>query len=154
LAASAAAALQFLSTFVSEPLISRITHRATDLSKFDSLVGNVDGLLRGLVLIWTLAAFGEEFVFRGYLLNRAADLGGRSSASWLVGLVGVSALFGLGHYYQGWTGAIDTTLTGLLLGGLYLATGRNLWAPILAHGISDTIALVLIFAGAVPGVGR
>ena len=33
---------------------------------------------------------------------------------------------------------------------LYLAAGRNLWLPILAHGFSDTIALALIYFGLVP----
>jgi membrane protease YdiL (CAAX protease family) len=39
-----------------------------------------------------------------------------------------------------------------LLGGLYLATGRNLTVPIVAHGITDTIDFVLIFLGLYPGM--
>jgi len=34
-------------------------------------------------------------------------------------------------------------------GVLYLKGGRNLWLPILAHGFSDTIGLVLIYLGLV-----
>jgi membrane protease YdiL (CAAX protease family) len=45
-------------------------------------------------------------------------------------------------------------VTGLLLGGLYLALGRNLWIPILTHGFSDTIALALIVLDLVPSLHR
>jgi len=43
-------------------------------------------------------------------------------------------------------------VTGLVLGGLYLAFGRNLWPAILAHGLSDTLALVMVVCGFTPGV--
>jgi membrane protease YdiL (CAAX protease family) len=42
---------------------------------------------------------------------------------------------------------IDSAYSGLVLGSVYLLTGRNLWACILAHGISDTVAVLAIFAG-------
>jgi membrane protease YdiL (CAAX protease family) len=41
---------------------------------------------------------------------------------------------------------------GLLLGLIYLRTGRNLAVPIIAHGVSDTIDFVLIFFGKYPGL--
>ena len=139
--------LQVLSEFVTEPLLTAITHQPPDVSEFRPLVGNVKLCLLFLVLVWTLAAFGEEMTYRGYVLNRAADLGDRSPWSWAAGLLFVALLFGFGHSYQGITGMIDTGIHGLLLGALYLASGRNLWACILAHGITDTIALALAFLG-------
>jgi membrane protease YdiL (CAAX protease family) len=110
-------------------------------------VGNVRLLALYLVVSWTLAAFGEEMTYRGYVLNRAADLGGRRPWAWAASLLFTMALFGFGHSYQGLPGMIDTGLHGLLLGALYLATGRNLWACILAHGVSDTIAFTGVFLG-------
>jgi membrane protease YdiL (CAAX protease family) len=65
----------------------------------------------------------------------------------------VSILFGFGHLYQGATGVADSTFTGLMA-GLYLGSGRNLWVPILAHGLSDTIGLLLIFFDLVPELRR
>lgn len=153
-AASAAVALQLLSEFVTEPLITRITHQPPDLSKFEPLVGNVKLLLVGFVVVWTLAAFGEELVYRGYILNRVAALGSGTTAAWIASGVSVSVLFGFGHLYQGAAGVADTTFTGLLLAGLYLAFGRNLWIPILTHGLSDTIALLLVFFDFVPELRR
>jgi membrane protease YdiL (CAAX protease family) len=154
IAALAALMLQLLSTYVTEPIITSMTGATTDLSRFRPLVGNVPLLLGGLLVVWTLAAFGEELTYRGYILNRAADLGGRRPAAWIAGLVSVSLLFGMGHLYQGPTGVADTTISGLLLGGLYLTFDRNLWIPILAHGFTDTIALFLVFFDLVPGVYR
>jgi membrane protease YdiL (CAAX protease family) len=151
---AAAVVLQLLSTFVTEPILTALTGQSTDLSMFRPLVGNVGWLLVGLLVVWTLAAFGEELVYRGYILNRAADLGGRSRAAWIVALVCVSVGFGLGHLYQGPTGVVDSTVSGLLLGGLYLAFNRNLWIPILTHGFTDTIALFLVFFDLVPNVYR
>lgn len=146
----AAVALQLASEYVTEPLIVWFTHRPTDLSSFKPLVGNVKLLLVGFALVWTLAAFGEELAYRGYLLNRFADLGAGTPAAWIASVLVVSGLFGVGHFYQGPTGIADTTFTALVMSGLYLAAGRNLWLPILTHGISNTIALLLVFFDLVP----
>jgi membrane protease YdiL (CAAX protease family) len=147
LGTSAGIFLQVLSELVTEPLLTALTHRPPDVSEFRPLVGNLKLCLLYLVLAWTLAAFGEEMAYRGYLLNRAADLGDRRSWAWIAGLLLVTALFGFGHSYQGLTGMIDTGIHGLLLGALYLATGRNLWACVVAHGVTDTIALTAVYLG-------
>ena len=143
-------ALQVLSECVTEPLVERLTGETADLSSFRSLVGNLPGALGMLALVWTLAAFGEEMAYRGYVLERAAALGHGSKRAYLVAMLLVSALFGLGHFYQGVAGVVGSTFSGLFFGALYLASGRNLWLPILAHGFSDTIALGLIYLGLVP----
>jgi hypothetical protein len=139
--------LQVLSEFITEPLLTAITHQPPDVSEFRPLVGNVKLCLLYLVLVWTLAAFGEEMTYRGYVLNRVADLGDRRPWAWAAGLLFVTVLFGFGHSYQGVTGMLDTGIHGLLLGALYLASGRNLWACVIAHGVTDTIALTLAFLG-------
>jgi membrane protease YdiL (CAAX protease family) len=40
---------------------------------------------------------------------------------------------------------VDTFIGGLVLGLLYLHARRNLWLPILTHGIIDTVGILLIF---------
>ena len=59
----------------------------------------------------------------------------------------VSVLFGYGHYYKGPTGILDSSMAGLILGTAYLVAGRNLWAPILAHGFIDTVGVIAAFLG-------
>jgi membrane protease YdiL (CAAX protease family) len=99
-----------------------------------------------------LAAFGEEMVHRGYVLNRIADLLRGAPSRWALSLVIASLAFGFGHYDQGLTGWIENTIAGLLLGGMYLYFGRNLAVPIVAHGVTDTIDFLIIFFGKYPGM--
>jgi membrane protease YdiL (CAAX protease family) len=139
--------LQLLSSFVTEPMIAWFTHQIPDVAEFRPLVGNLKLVLLYFVLVWTVAAFGEELTYRGYILNRAADLGGRTILAWAVALAFGSSLFAFGHSYQGIAGMIDTGIHGLILGVVYFLTGRNLWACIITHGVSDTIAIALVFAG-------
>jgi membrane protease YdiL (CAAX protease family) len=91
-------------------------------------------------------------VYRGYLMNRFADLFERVRYKWVFSLLVVHIGFGLAHAYQGITGVVDEGLMGLLLGVMYLRTGRSLAVPIIAHGIQDTIDFVLIFLGKYPGM--
>jgi uncharacterized protein len=103
--------------------------------------------LVGLGIIWTFAAFGEEMGYRGYLMTRAADVGNRSRLAWLGALLASSVLFGYGHYYKGPPGILQSAVSGLILGGAYLLSRRNLWVPILAHGVADSIAVLAVFFG-------
>jgi membrane protease YdiL (CAAX protease family) len=91
-------------------------------------------------------------VYRGYLMNRVADLLNCTRTAWIVSLFAVQIGFGLAHAYQGITGIIDEGLMGLLLGLIYLRTGRNLAVPIIAHGIADSLDIMLIFLGKYPGM--
>jgi membrane protease YdiL (CAAX protease family) len=58
--------------------------------------------------------------------------------------VAVNLVFGLSHFNQGPTGIFENFLDGMILGALYLACGRKLAVPIVAHGITDTLDLLLI----------
>ncbi|HYL20762.1 MAG TPA: CPBP family intramembrane glutamic endopeptidase [Gemmatimonadales bacterium] len=143
---------QFLSLYLVEPLTARVVGRLPDVSMFAPLKSNVRLVVLYVAISWTLAGFGEEFVYRGYLLNRIAQLLGGRPRAWLVSLGATTVVFGLGHVYQGASGVIDTALFGFLFGVLYLLAGRNLWVAVIAHGVADTTAFVLLFFGRYPGV--
>lgn len=148
LIALGAAALRIaLGEFVIDPLTDRFWPPAVPPAEAGAITGNVKVALLALLVIWTFAAFGEEIAYRGYLLTRAADLGGRSTAAYWVGMVFVSVLFGYGHYYKGPSGIVDSAVAGLILGAAYMLSGRNLWTCILAHGFIDTFAVVVAFLG-------
>jgi hypothetical protein len=123
-----------------------------DLSDFTAVHGNLRVTLFYLLLTWTLAAFGEEMVYRGYLMNRVAGLFSGTQAGWIASLVVISVLFGCAHIDQGTTGMIENVWDGLLLGALYLACGRNLAVPIIAHGVTDTVDVLLMYVGKYPGI--
>lgn len=113
-----------------------------------SIEGNSAAWLMWMVLVvWGSAAFGEELLSRGFLLDRFWTIAGRGRAGLGVAVVLQATTFGLLHAIQGPTGIVVTAWIGLVFAGIWLASGRNLWAPILAHGISDSISLTLIYAG-------
>ena len=144
----AAAVLQLGSELVIGPLTSRLWPGPQHVSHvLTSAALDWKHALLTLLVIWTFAAFGEELSYRGYLLRRAADVFGGSRVGYVVGMILVAVLFGFGHYYKGPAGVLDSTYSGLVLGGVFLLSGRNVWAAILAHGISDTFALVLVYMG-------
>jgi membrane protease YdiL (CAAX protease family) len=144
--------LEVFSSFVVEPGLAGLFGRTADLSDFRPLVGNGHLLLVVLAVNWTLGVLGEELVYRGYLMNRVAGLAGGTAGAWAASLVAVSALFGWGHVDQGVTGQVQAAIDGLMLGLLYLATRRNLLVPIVSHGVSNTLAFVLIYFGHYPGL--
>lgn len=142
---------QFLSLYVFEPFIGRITGSLPDLSNFAAIKGDTRFLLTWLAITWTVAAFGEEIIYRGYLINRVADLFRNSGFKWVSGLAISSILFGFVHYYQGLSGMISTGISGLFFGACFLASGRKIWVSIIAHGVSNSIGFILIFLGCYPG---
>lgn len=145
-------ALELLAVHVTSPALGRRLGAEPEHSELDAIVrGDLGGLLVMLVLSWTLAAFGEELCFRGFLMDRLARALGASRAAWAVALLASSALFGWLHAEQGLAGAVQEALSGLLLGALFLATGRNLTVPIVAHGVSNSLAFVLIYLGRYTG---
>lgn len=145
-------AMSALELLVTQPLLVSLTGEWPDLSDFRAMIGNEKLLLLFVALAWTLAAFGEELVWRGWVLNRLIDLFGVGRTASGAALIVMSIIFGFAHGYQGMTGVAENIMSGLLLGGLYLATGRNLVAPIIAHGLIDTIDFVLIYLGRYPGM--
>jgi membrane protease YdiL (CAAX protease family) len=143
---------QFVSLYVVEPLLARFSGELPDVSMFKTLVGNEAELLFWLAISWSLAAFAEEMVFRGWLTARIAEVLGMTRNAWAIAIVATSVIFGLVHLYQGLSGVIATGIAGLLFGVAYLASDRNLWCAILAHGLTDTIGFVMIYLGVYPGL--
>jgi membrane protease YdiL (CAAX protease family) len=144
--------LELFDLFGKQPLLTHLLGKPPDLSNFSAVRGNLKFALLMIALIWILAAFGEELVYRGYLMNRVADLGRGTRTAWIVSLFLISALFGFSHYQQGLTGIIEEGSDGLILGLMYLACRCNLAIPIVAHGVCDTIDIALLFLGKYPGL--
>jgi membrane protease YdiL (CAAX protease family) len=136
-----------LGQFLIEPVTDLFWSKPSPPALANEITRNVKIAFVGLLLVWTFAAFGEEIVYRGYLLTRAADVGKRSELAYWIGIVLVSILFGYGHYYKGAAGVIDSGVAGVILGSAYMLAGRNLWASIFAHGFIDTFAVIDAFFG-------
>ncbi len=63
-------------------------------------------------------------------------------------VVAQAALFATLHLYQGTFGFVTAGLFALLFGVAYLATGRNLWPLIVAHGTWNSIGIKNVYLSA------
>jgi CAAX protease family protein len=127
------------------PLVERLTGIPRDLSAFDFVRGNLHAFGLLMPKIWLGAALCEEIVFRGFLIGRLETaFGGASRAATGVAVVLSSVLFAFAHAYQGPTGILITGILGFVFAVIYVASGRNLWTNILAHGVYDTGSFVLV----------
>ncbi len=126
------------------PVLEHVTGQRQNLSQFADLQGNLPLLLTLLALSWTLAAVGEETAYRGYVYTRLTDLVGTGSAGIAVALLASSTLFALAHTEQGLVGMTLTFVDALLFTALRLWYG-TLWAPILAHGLNNTLGLTTYY---------
>jgi membrane protease YdiL (CAAX protease family) len=119
-----------------------------DMSSYDYLQGNLPMLILVLVSVYVTASFGEEVIYRGFLINRIAELGSGGKAAWRLAVVISSIVFGLIHYDWGIAGMVQTGFMGLALGVSYVVVRRNLWVTILAHGYMDTILILQMYFAA------
>jgi len=148
LVAIAAAAVRILAgDYLLLPITNQFWPEPQLPSDIEDITGNLRIALLYLMLVWSFAAFGEEIAYRGYLMTRAAEFLGSSQSAWWIAVLVVAVLFGLGHYYKGPSGMLDSGMAGLILGAAYLLTGRNMWTCVLAHGFINTFGVVVLYFG-------
>src|SRR5262249_15056215 len=92
--------LELFDLFAKQPLLTRLLGRPPDLAGFPAVRGNLKFALLIIAIIWIVAAFGEELVYRGYMMNRVADLGRGTRTAWILSLFLISVIFGVSHYQQ------------------------------------------------------
>lgn len=93
-----------------------------------------------------MAGVYEEVFVRGLLQSRVATVLAGARRESLVARYGAvfiaSALFGLGHWYQGPVGVLQTTVVGLIL-GVSAVVWRSIWPAVVAHVVIDTVGLLV-----------
>ena len=118
-----------------------------DLSLFEPIQGSLPNLLIYLIFMWLMAAFGEEFIWRGFLLR---EIGERrlTSRPWMSAILTSALFFGLAHAYQGPFGVFEKSLSAIVIGSIYFWSGRlSIWLVVLIHGFQNTISFVAIYFG-------
>ncbi|HEY2070434.1 MAG TPA: type II CAAX endopeptidase family protein [Rhizomicrobium sp.] len=89
------------------------------------------GELAAFLAVALNAGFWEELFYRGFLIWLFTPVLG------VIGAVALSsALFGIGHAYQGWRGVLMTGVVGLVFAVAYVLT-NSLWWLMLAHALID-----------------
>jgi membrane protease YdiL (CAAX protease family) len=112
------------------------------------LHGNFGAFLVEVPQMIILAGLAEELVFRGYFINRLQAMLGTSAASGVFIVLITAGIFGPAHYLtQGFFGALQGTIVGVLFAAAYLLNGQRLWSLIIAHAAFDVLAIYLIYAG-------
>ena len=141
----ALAAIVFVAMYVSEKAGFR-----RDLSKFKDVKGNPELALLGVLYALIGAGFYEEFTFRGFIMQGLALFFGGTRGAWISACILQGVLFGIAHAYQNPLGIAITGTLGVLLGLIVLASGRNLWVVIIAHGLFDASRFVLFYFQGAP----
>ena len=90
-----------------------------------------------IFLLAVQAAVTEELIFRGYLLNLAAEVMPVGGAVALQAL-----LFGLSHFKQGLPGVLQNTIIGLIW-GILVVVYNSLLVSIVAHFVGDWLGISL-----------
>lgn len=106
---------------------------APDMSRYESLRGNLVAAIALALILPLTASIPEEIIYRGFLIERLACLAGDGRKSWIVAVLVQALLFGLVHFQWGPGGILMTLIMGLVWGFAYLLCGRNLWVVIIAH---------------------
>lgn len=98
-----------------------------------------------LIIVWTIVAFGEEFLFKGYYYKWLASLFGNTKKAWLFAGIITSIYFGISHSYQGISGVITIAIMTLADSYIFYKNKTNLWLLILIHGLYDTWGLTFLY---------
>jgi hypothetical protein len=118
---------------------------SADLSRYDFLKDNLGGLFLSLAGVYIVSSFGEEVIYRAFLINRISEMANATKYSSVIAVILSSIFFGLIHYEWGPMGMVQTGFMGLALGICYIKLKKRLWILILAHAYMDTALLVQMY---------
>ena len=115
-------------------------------NRFVNVPGNLPVFLFWITVAWVIGGFTEELIFRGFLISRFEGVFARLPMAIGIAILLQAIIFGQQHfYYQGAAGMLATGAAGLVSGIAYVLLKRNLWPVILAHGLSNTLGLTLLY---------
>lgn len=129
------------------PSVVYLTGEPMDFSAFEPYKGNLSAMISLFIYMWVSAAFGEEIVFRGYLMQQFTKFFGSSKLSLVINILLLGVLFGSMHAYQGISGQILSGITGMILAVIFHVRKNDLWFNIILHGFIDITALAFIYYG-------
>jgi membrane protease YdiL (CAAX protease family) len=117
----------------------------SDMSNYDYLKDNIWLLFLTLGGVYIVASFGEEVIYRAFLINRISELGLSSKTGKIITVIISAIIFGFAHYSWGLMGIVQTGFMGLALGFCYLKLKKRIWVLILAHAYMDTILMLQLY---------
>ena len=118
-----------------------------DVSGYDFLQGNPALFLVSLASIYFFSSFGEEVIYRGFLITRLENLFGGNRKALVLAVLVSSSVFGLAHFGWGVAGMVQTAFMGLALAISFVMFKRNLWILIAAHAYMDSALIWPLYFG-------
>jgi membrane protease YdiL (CAAX protease family) len=125
--------------------ITGIPEASSDMSGYNYLKDNLGMLVLTLFGVYIVSSFGEEVIYRAFLINRISELGLTNKSGRIFVLVISALVFGLVHYSWGLIGIVQTGFMGLALGISYLYLKKRIWVLILTHIYMDTILMLQLY---------
>ncbi|NNE78077.1 MAG: CPBP family intramembrane metalloprotease, partial [Pricia sp.] len=116
-----------------------------DMGGYDYLKDNIGMLLLTLGGVYVVSSFGEEVIYRAFLINRISEIGQGTKKATIIAVLLSSIIFGLVHYEWGPMDIVQTTFMGLALGICYIKLKQRLWILIFAHAYMDTILMTQMY---------
>ena len=116
-----------------------------DFSGYDFLRDNLGMFILTLIGVYIASSFGEEVIYRAFLINRISEIGNNTKRAGVVAVILSSVIFGLIHFDWGPMGIVQTGFMGLVLGICYIKLKKRLWILILAHAYMDTVLMVQMY---------
>lgn len=129
------------------PAIEMLTGIPIDISQLNHLKGDLPTTLIWLGVVWATAAFGEEIIFRGYLMRHFIKFFGASKISIAINILLICGFFGFMHMQQGITGQVVAASTGALLSIIFYKRNYDLWFIIMVHGCFNTLGILSFYFG-------
>ena len=117
----------------------------SNMGAYDYLKDNLGMLLLTLFGVYIVASFGEEVIYRAFLINRISELGLNSKVGKTIVVIISAIVFGLAHYSWGPMGIVQTSFMGLALSLCYFFLKKRIWVLILAHAYMDTILMLQLY---------
>lgn len=120
------------------------TPETADMSGY-SYLNNGWILILTLLGVYIVSSFGEEVIYRAFLINRISKIGKGTEKATVIAVIFSTIIFGLVHYEWGPIGMVQTGFMGLVMGICYVKLKKRLWLLVLAHAYMDTILLVGLY---------
>ncbi|WP_339848531.1 CPBP family intramembrane glutamic endopeptidase [uncultured Dokdonia sp.] len=142
-----ALALFIFYVFAVVPGIEILTEVPIDYSSMSQLEGDLQTTIVWLLIVWVTAGFGEEIIFRGYLMRQFVKFFGDSNISLAINILVICGFFGYMHMQQGITGQLVVIIIGALLSIIFYKRKYDLWFMIMIHGIFNTLGILSFYFG-------
>ncbi len=127
----------FFGTAALESVLQQLGLSSPPMPSYLQARNMTQGILGALLVV--VVALAEESIFRGYLLLRLTTATRSTVAAVLIS----SAIFSIGHGYEGSVGLVTVGAMGAVFAIIYLWRG-SLVAPIVMHFLQDFIGIVVV----------